>query len=461
MNYDSFNPNNYNTKNMKKNYLLYVLLFSSALLITGCDDDDYNSSPDPIIVPSIFDESEPINSIPLPPDGQRWVLNEQFSDEFNGSQLDESKWVTPHPTWIGRAPGLFEKERVSFKDGCMVLEGIKMEEPKIVNGTEFNISCAAVVSKEQKAHYGYYECRFKANKTTLSSTFWMSTRTGTFPVEGKQPEGSAPGRFSQELDICETIGRTGDFSGKYFYEGMNSNVHYWFDPADGSERQDIRAEESKLSLPDGKVPSDDFNTYGCWWHDKSSATFYLNNKPGKTIQFKNRNTNAPFYLTEPMGINMVVETYPTPWIELPNDEELADDSKNKTYYDWIRSYILKDLNEEYPEHTVEKVFGYKVNLNNKHAVMFYKENNKYNFSFTYASDKNCKVVFALYDVNKNEITRQSYNLYAGYAKINLSDTEAIMYVDNIYYAVAYILPAASDDLNSAYERDSYGFKCIK
>ena len=73
----------------------------------------------------------------------------------------------------------------------------------------------------------------------------MSTRTGTFPVEGKQPEGSAPGRFSQELDICETIGRTGDFSGKYFYEGMNSNVHYWFDPADGSERQDIRAEESK------------------------------------------------------------------------------------------------------------------------------------------------------------------------------------------------------------------------
>jgi hypothetical protein len=70
--------------------------------------------------------------------------------------------------------------------------------------------------------------------------------------------------------------------------------------------------------------------------------------------------------------------------------------------------------------------------------MFYKENNKYNFSFTYASDKNCKVVFALYDVNKNEITRQSYNLYAGYAKINLSDTEAIMSVDNIYYAVACI-----------------------
>ena len=110
---------------------------------------------------------------------------------------------------------------------------------------------------------------------------------------------------------------------------------------------------------------------------------------------------------------------------------------------------------------LKKVFGYKVNLNNKHAVMFYKENNKYNFSFTYASDKNCKVVFALYDVNKNEITRQSYNLYAGYAKINLSDTEAIMSVDNIYYAVAYILPAASDDLNSAYEIDSYGFKCIK
>lgn len=44
-----------------------------------------------------------------------------------------------------------------------------MNNPIVVNGTEFNISCAAVVSKEEKAHYGYYECRFKANKTTLSS----------------------------------------------------------------------------------------------------------------------------------------------------------------------------------------------------------------------------------------------------------------------------------------------------
>ena len=85
---------------------------------------------------------------------------------------------------------------------------------------------------------------------------------------------------------------------------------------------------------------------------------------------------------------------------MPNDEELADDSKNKTYYDWIRSYILKDLNEEYPKHTVEKVFGYKVNLNNKHAVMSIKKTISIISVLLMHLTKNCKVVFALYDVTK-------------------------------------------------------------
>lgn len=130
----------------------------------GADNNNTEEFPE-----NTFPVSEKIKTIPLPPTGQRWIVNDMFTDDFNASELDESKWINPHPTWKGREPGLFEEERVSFKDRCMVLEGIKMNNPIVVNGTEFNISCAAVVSKEEKAHYGYYECRFKANKTTLSS----------------------------------------------------------------------------------------------------------------------------------------------------------------------------------------------------------------------------------------------------------------------------------------------------
>ena len=46
-----------------------------------------------------------------------------------------------------------------------------------------------------------------------------------------------------------------------------------------------------------------------------------------------------------MFMRLVSETYPFPWIELPNDEELADPSKNIVYYDWVRGYSLVDVNE--------------------------------------------------------------------------------------------------------------------
>ncbi len=95
---------------------------------------------------------------PDPPVGKRWVLNEQFSDEFNGTSLDSSKWNNYHPNWIGRAPGLFVSSNVSVGGGYLKLKGGVLDPPQTINGSEFNISCAAVTSKEQAASYGYYEC---------------------------------------------------------------------------------------------------------------------------------------------------------------------------------------------------------------------------------------------------------------------------------------------------------------
>jgi hypothetical protein len=49
---------------------------------------------------------------PPPPDGKRWVINDQFSDEFNGTELDGSKWLDHHPNWKGREPGIFLPSQV-------------------------------------------------------------------------------------------------------------------------------------------------------------------------------------------------------------------------------------------------------------------------------------------------------------------------------------------------------------
>ena len=333
-----------------------------------------------------------------------------------------------------------------------------MKSPKIINGTEFNVSCAAVVSKEEKAHYGYYECRFKANKTTLSSTFWLSNRGEKFPTKGNQPEGSAPGMYKQELDICECIGRTGDFNGNFFYKGMNSNVHYWFTPEGENVQKDIRAKETRLYREDGGVPSDDFNVYGCWWKDKSSATFYLNNTQSGSVEFYNRNTNEPFYFTEPMGVNMVVETYPYPWIDLPDDEELADETKNKTYYDWVRAYKLIDINKE-AEESHNKVFGNKINITNKVSRIFTNKENKYSTELIYTADYDCNAVLVIYDKDKKEICRDSKRLFAGYAGFNFE--YSIQYEkDKLYYIVAYLLPKNETDINKAYQTDSYVLKTL-
>ena len=70
---------------------------------------------------------------PKPPVGMRWVLNPDFSDEFNGSSLDTTKWLDHHPTWKGRKPGLFMPSQISVKDGFLQLKGEKMVKDTVVD----------------------------------------------------------------------------------------------------------------------------------------------------------------------------------------------------------------------------------------------------------------------------------------------------------------------------------------
>ncbi|WP_083631175.1 carbohydrate binding domain-containing protein [Labilibacter marinus] len=271
---------------------------------------------------------------PKPPIGKRWVLNLDYSDEFNGTELDLAKWYDYHPTWKGREPGLFMPSQIKVENGYLAIHGEKMAKDTVVNGSIFNIKCGAVISRKRTAHYGYYECKFKANKTTLSTTFWFSTRAN---FDG--PE-ECDDKYSQEWDIQECIGRGGDFQGSWFAKGMHCNAHYWYNDCDG-ERHDYRATEVRYE--DDKLSSEDFDIYGGWWRDSKTATYYYNNQDPKNQTFYNEISSTPF--SQPMGMNLVVETYPFPWIELPNDEELADPEKNTSYYDWVRAYTLVDAFE--------------------------------------------------------------------------------------------------------------------
>lgn len=348
---------------------------------------------------------------PLPPEGKRWVRNERFSDEFNGNALDSSKWFDHFPGWTGRPPGIFLASQVSVGSGLMKIQSKKLDEDRKIGSDIYHIAGGAVVSRTTDASFGYYECRFKAAATPMSTTFWLSSRR---EFDGPKGRGDS---YGLELDIQECIGREGDFPGKDFAKGMHSNAHFWYrETGGGLEPRDLQSHH--VVFDSDALCSAAFNTYGGWWRDESNASFYFNNGEPKHMEFDTDVKKKPFDQT--MGLNMVSETYPTPWIELPGDRELNDESHNTCYYDWVRSYVLVDAEKAI---TQEESTGGK-------PIMLYQEDIHLGVGITggraaevmrvpisYKANEDRKLRIELLDGNGAVIGEATHDAYAGYANL--------------------------------------------
>ncbi len=384
-----------------KSIIALVAFITTASLATAAD----------------YPVSEPKVTIPIPPMGERWVLNDEYSDEFNGDKLDDNKWYDRFPNWAGRPPGMFLEENVSVSDGCLQIKGGKLDTPVIVGSGDdasiYDISCGSIASKGATAHFGYYEARAKANKTSLSTTFWLLSRGKKLPVKGYQPEGMTDGTFGQELDICETIGRGGTEDEGWskdaakFHKGMNSNVHCWLNPTDGGSVDMVIPKIPGARPADGKIMSDDFQTYGCWWYDKSSAEFYLNNvSNGGRINFVST-TDQEFYVGEPMSLNVWVETYR--WIPKPVDEDLLDPSKNTSYFDWIRHYVLVDIDDKSVKAAPEQT-----NVFEDYVYFTKREADEAKFEIIYIAPVDRTIILEIYDDADKLVCSKEFTAYAGF-----------------------------------------------
>ena len=252
---------------------------------------------------------------PEPPEGFEWAVNEDFSDEFNGTELDSSKWDNYHPRWKGRPPAKFMLENVSVKGGMLRLKNGMLDEPQ----GPYTIGGAAVVSKSTEAFYGYYEVSMKASKISMSSTFWFSN----------EPVKSDPLKTSLELDVQEAVGAGKRHPTRKHY--MKSNTHYWV-RRDGERFSKAAPGNARIEPAAGEA----FHTYGAWWVDANTVKFYHNDEYKFTLHPSTEFDETPF--DRPMHMNLVTETYD--WETPPTPEELADDSINTTYYDWARAYVL-------------------------------------------------------------------------------------------------------------------------
>lgn len=340
---------------------------------------------------------------PEPPLGQRWVLNEKFSDEFNGTALDTAKWYDYHPNWRGRPPGLFLPSTVKVENGYMSIQGGKLDHDTIIRNDTFNIACGAVVSKSQEAWFGYYECRFKAAATTMSTTFWFSSRRHFDGPEDCRDS------YGLEWDVQECIGREGDFKGNFFASGMHSNSHFWYRDCE-RESHDYRAEQ--VLFESNELASENFNTYGGWWKNEYEASYYFNNGEAKSHTFFTDIKEKPF--DHPLGMNLVSETYPFPWISLPTDEELNDDSRNTCYYDWVRAYTLVDVDQAVKNSG--ETFMFAEELKFLESSEGKAASKTLDFVLSYMANGDRELILELYTPEKELLVSQKYAALAGNGK---------------------------------------------
>ncbi|WP_363317976.1 family 16 glycosylhydrolase [uncultured Maribacter sp.] len=272
----------------------------------------------------IFAQSSPIflKGEDPKPENKKWKLIKNMSDEFGGKKIDAKKWQISGQGWIGRAPGLFLAENVKVSDGSLQITTTKMPKKVKKQGKEFTHGGGYVGSRFGMT-YGYYECDMKANKTFMSSTFWLIN-------EGKGLEGCD--KRTTELDIQECVGQIVNKAEwmKYFDQSMNSNTHSRNIP----EGCNYKKGTSKAGGPAGGKVYDDFHVYGVWWKSKEEVLFFLDGKLIKKVA-----PPSDFNIT--MYLRMVVETYD--WNPVPEDGGMTGTKEERTTtYNWVRSWKLTE-----------------------------------------------------------------------------------------------------------------------
>lgn len=212
--------------------------------------------------------------LPAIPSGQELNLNDRFElvwqDEFDGDELDKSKWCTEW--WVTmRKGGYWHEDLVSVKDGNLVITTAYFDEPlenyyedkwgDTIDFEEYKpgwYSACITTNGTFEQTYGYFECRCILPKSTgMWSAFWMMNE-GVYNVDGSGQDGT-------EVDIFESMYYKDAWLG--YGDAVISGIHYdgYGEGHNGDSIDKWFAEN----------PYEEFNTYGLEWN-KDEYIFYIN-----------------------------------------------------------------------------------------------------------------------------------------------------------------------------------------
>jgi beta-glucanase (GH16 family) len=216
----------------------------------------------------------------------KWIKYPVMSDEFEGAELDPSKWYPTNPKWLGRQPAYFWPGNVKVRDGKLHLTMRKQEVPEMPKDKGYHTYTSAAVKSKTTVKYGYFEIKCKPMKSHGSSSFWFYDST---------PD------IWTEIDVFEIGGGAPGFEKKY-----NMNVHVFRTPTENEHWSMHGVWVAPANL------ATDYHVYGLQW-DKDRMAWYFDGVLVRWVE----NTHWHQALT----LNFDSETMPK-WFGLPNDDDL-------------------------------------------------------------------------------------------------------------------------------------------
>ena len=245
----------------------------------------------------------------------RWQIQNNQSDSFNytGKPAQFSnKWIDNHRAgWSG--PGLtqFSKDYSWVADGNLIINS-----GKVNNIPGKRIFCGYVTTRTPIKFPVFTEVRMQVSGSWLSSNFWLLSADDV-----------------NEIDVTETYGKD-NVKGR----SMNTNYHIF----QRSPFKDLTPNNGKEHKSAGNVLlKNGWHRFGVHWISRDNFIFYLDGKP---VRWLNRNTD----LKDPRGrffdqsMHLIMNMEDHPWRvnigKTPTDAELANNSINKMYVDWVRTY---------------------------------------------------------------------------------------------------------------------------
>ena len=325
--------------NKKKTFVILVSVLFFTIGGISCSSDD-------IPIETIIEEPEPdpdpvsTYNPGLPLSDQDnigvWTLNENVSDEFNGTSLDENKWLIQgkngvyQSKFIGRVPAQFSIDNAIVEDNMLkILTKWEPDYPftndnsgnklGVYQGVSKPITTAAVISKKQ-FKYGYMEIRSKSANAEVTSSFWTT--------------GPGPGLSgASELDMFEMFG--GHKTSANWKKRLKFNMISWDNTNKYKQGVSGPGQTHTRNIQADKNTADGFHVYGFDWTPEYIKVYIdgVLHKDGtilKSVLTDNGNDPDRWVTDVPYWVWFDSETFP--WLGLPDQSDLITPAEYQIDY---------------------------------------------------------------------------------------------------------------------------------